>query len=149
MITNILLGIIAFFLLALVIQFGVLLQRNDNHFSLGCKLSSINSKAQSILDTLNCIENAVGANGCLEDKLLKKIIGLLDEIKANTMLKVHTPSVWFPKDSDFMPPQDVKGVTATGICQECSGKMLCQFYDVNRNRCYVADKKITNKKDEQ
>lgn len=46
-------------------------------------------------------------------------------------------------DTEQFPPQDVQGVTATGICQECNGKTICKHYDVNRNRCFVADSETT------
>lgn len=50
--------------------------------------------------------------------------------------RTHTYSVF-----DQFPPVDVVGVTATGICQECNGRNVCKHYDVNRNRCFVADRK--------
>ena len=46
----ILLAVIAILLLVVVIQFGVFLDRGDGTVWLGSKLSSINSKAQSIVD---------------------------------------------------------------------------------------------------
>jgi hypothetical protein len=38
-----------------------------------------------------------------------------------------------------LPPQDDDDVTSTGICQECKGKNECKYFDVNRNKCFVAD----------
>ena len=55
----------------------------------------------------------------------------LAELKA----KVHT------FDCEPFPPKDVVGVTATGICQECNCRNVCKHYDVNRNKCFVADRK--------
>ena len=55
----------------------------------------------------------------------------LAELKA----RVHTG------DAEPFPPKDVVGVTSTGICQECNGKNECEYFDVNRNRCFVADRK--------
>lgn len=55
----------------------------------------------------------------------------LAELKA----KVHTDDV------EPFPPKDVVSVTSTGICQECRGKNVCKYFDVNRNRCFVADRK--------
>ena len=43
-------------------------------------------------------------------------------------------------DVEPFPPKDVVGATSTGICQECNGKNVCKYFDVNRNRCFVVDR---------
>ena len=47
----------------------------------------------------------------------------------------------YADDFEPFPPKDVVGATSTGICQECRGKNVCKYFDVNRNRCFVADRK--------
>jgi len=51
----VLLAAVALFLLAIVIQFGVFLSRGDGTIWIGTKLSSINSKAQSLVDEVGQI----------------------------------------------------------------------------------------------
>lgn len=59
----------------------------------------------------------------------------LEQLRA----KVHTYDTETYSVFDQFPPVDVVGATSTGICQECNGKSICKHYDVNRDRCFVAD----------
>ena len=92
-----LLAAIALFLLAIVIQFGVFLSRGDGTVWIGSKLSSINSKAQSLVDEVGqtnaridgfipvfkkllehneSIENFWAADSSLVIKLLKELVDI-------------------------------------------------------------------------
>lgn len=125
-----------------------ILRRMDKQ--LATNESTVDQDLQELIRKLDDISTRMylHQDNLMKDELMKQINEKIQSFEPFPPCYARDGICTNPQRDCVNCPKQYGGGTytsaTTGICQDCNGKTICKHYDVNRNRCFVADSETTN-----